>query len=67
MSVPTKRWLITFSWLLPGFGEATDQKVLIGRNEEEAAGKLSRRLLKAYGSAMQYKIEKIEEVREWSR
>lgn len=64
---PTKRWLITFSWLLPGFGQATDQKVLIGRNEEEAVGKLSRQLLKAYGSDMEYKIEKIEEVKEWSR
>ena len=67
MSAPSKRWLITFSWLLPGFGEATDQKVLIGRNEEEAAGKLSRQLLKAYGSAMEFKIVKIEEVKEWSR
>ena len=67
MSAQSKRWLITFSWILPGFGEATDQKVLIGRNEEEAAGKLSRQLLKAYGSAMEFKIEKIEEVHEWSR
>ena len=67
MSAPSKRWLITFSWILPGFGEATDQKVLIGSNEEEAVGKLSRQLLKAYGSAMEYKIVKIEEVKEWSR
>ena len=67
MSAPSKRWLITFSWFLPIYGGATDQKVLIGRNEEEAAGKLSRQLLKAYGSAMEYKIVKIEEVKEWSR